>query len=102
MYLGTVSKTGTGRSAIVAADHFQAPFNIGVAAKVSGTVSFNIEYSMDAPEDAATATWFVATGFSGLSATTGGAFTVPCRMLSINVASGSGSVTADFIQAGPV
>ena len=94
MYLGTISQTGAGRSAIVAADHFQAPFNIGIAAKVTGTVSFNIEYSMDAPEDVATATWFVASGFSGLSATTGGAITVPCRMLSINVASGGGLTSA--------
>lgn len=102
MYLGTISKTGSGRSSILATDHFQSPFNIGIAAKVSGVVSFSIEYSMDDPENAASATWFVATGFSGLSATTGGAFTVPCRMLSVNVASGAGSVTADFIQAGPV
>lgn len=102
MYLGSTSKTGTGRSGIIATDHFQAPFNIGIAAKVSGTATFSVEYSMDAPEDVATATWFAATGFSSISANTGGALTVPCRMICINVASGAGTVTIDAIQAGPV
>jgi len=101
MYIGTISKTGAGRSTIAAPDHFQAPFNVGIAAKVSGSATFNIEYSMDAPEDAATATWFIASGFSGVSANTAGSFTVPCRMISINVTSGAGTVTADLVQAGP-
>lgn len=102
MFLGSVSQTGAGRSAIIATDHFQAPFNIGIAAKLSGAATFSVEYSMDAPENVATATWFAATGFSGVSANTGGALVIPCRMICINVASGAGTVTIDAIQAGPV
>ncbi len=105
MYLGSLSKTGAGRSAVVASDHFQTPFNVGIGATVTGTVTFNVEYSMDDPMAAgfnpATAKWFVAPGFSGVSATTGGSLTIPCRAICINVASGDGTVSADLIQAGP-
>ena len=61
MKLTTISQTGTGRSAICAVDDFQTPFNIGVGAKLTGTATFNIEYSMDDPMaegySASTATW---------------------------------------------
>lgn len=106
MILKTLSKTGTGRSGVVAPDDFQAPFNVGIGAKVTGTATFNIEYSMDDPMaagyDPATATWFVASGFSAVSANTGGSFTVPCKAISINITSGAGTVSAQFVQAGPV
>lgn len=106
MYIGTLSKTGVGRSAVIAApDHFQTPFNVGVGATVTGTVTFNVEYSMEDPMAAgfnpATANWFVAPGFSGASASTGGSLTIPCRAICINIATGDGSVSADLIQAGP-
>lgn len=105
MYLGSISKTGTGRSAVVAPDHFQTPFNVGIGATVTGTVTFSVEYSMEDPMAAgfnpATAKWFAAPGFSGVSATTGGSLTIPCRAICINVASGDGTVSADLIQAGP-
>lgn len=107
MKLTTISQTGTGRSSVCAVDDFQAPFNIGIGAKlVTGTATFNIEYSFDDPMadgySAATATWYIATGFSGVSASTGGAFTVPCKALSINITASTGTVTASIIQAGPV
>lgn len=105
MYIGTLIKTASGRSAVAAPDHFQAPFNVGVAATLSGTATFSIEYSMDDPMaagfDPATAKWFVAPGFSAVSASTGGSLTIPCRAICLNVASGSGTVTVDLIQAGP-
>jgi hypothetical protein len=105
MYIGTLSKTGTGRSAVAAPDHFQTPFNVGVAATLSGAATFSIEYSMDDPMvagfDPAIADWFVAPGFSGVSASTGGSLTIPCRAICINVASGTGSVTVELVQSGP-
>lgn len=106
MKLTAISQTGTGRSAICAVDDFQAPFNIGIGAKLTGTATFNIEYSMDDPMaagySASTATWYIASGFSGLSSTTGGSFTVPCKAISINITANSGTVDATIIQAGPV
>jgi hypothetical protein len=106
MKLTTISQTGIGRSAVCAVDDFQAPFNIGIGAKLTGTATFNIEYSFDDPMadgyTAASATWYVASGFSGVSASTGGAFSIPCKALSINLTASTGTVTATIIQAGPV
>ena len=106
MYLKNLTKTGTGRSSVAAADDFQAPFNVGIGAKVTGTATFNIEYSMDDPMadgySAASATWFIASGFSGASASTGGSFTVPYKAISINVTAGNGTVDVKLVQAGPV
>jgi hypothetical protein len=107
MKLTTITQSGTGRSNICAVDDFQAPFNIGIGAKlVSGSATFNIEYSFDDPMVAgytpSGATWYVATGFSGASTTVGGSFTIPCKAISINITANTGTVTATVIQAGPV
>lgn len=110
MQLGSISVTSTGtaiRSPIRVVDDFQAPFNVGVGTKVtSGTPTFNIEYSLDDPNaagySAATATWYVATGLSAATTSVGGSITVPCRAISINITSGTGAVTANIVQAGPV
>lgn len=106
MNLNTITVTGVGRSGVCTVDDFQAPFNIGIGAKLTGTATFNIEYSFDDPMvagySAASATWYVATGFSALTASTGGSFTVPCKAISINITANTGTVTASIVQAGPV
>ena len=102
----TISQTGTGRSAVWAADNFMDQFNVGIGATVTGTATFNIEYSMDDPMDAgyvaSSAKWFVAPGFSALTASTGGAFSVPCKAVCINITANTGTVTAQIVQAGGV
>jgi hypothetical protein len=45
----TISKTGTGRSSIIASDSFQSPFNVGLAVTISGSATYNIEISMTTP-----------------------------------------------------
>ena len=96
----TISKTGTGRSAIVVPDSFQNPFNVGLLISISGTVTYNIEISMDDAMIAAPVTWAAATGFSALSAAAVGSLTIPCHAISINVTAGTGTVTAQIVQAG--
>ena len=96
----TISKTGTGRSAVIASDSFQNPFNVGIVAVVSGTATFNIEISMDDPSVVAPSVWAVDAGFSAKTASTNGSITVPHHALSINITSGSGTVTAYIVQAG--
>ena len=95
-----ISKTGTGRSAVIASDSFQNPFNVGIVAVVSGTATFNIEISMDDPSVVTPSVWAVDAGFSAKTASTNGSITVPHHALSINVTSGSGTVTAYIVQAG--
>lgn len=96
----TISKTGTGRSAIIASDSFQNPFNVGIVATVTGTATFNIEISMDDPSTGTPTVWAVDAGFSAKTAATNGSITVPHHALSINVTSGTGTVTAYIVQAG--
>jgi len=96
----TISKTGTGRSAIIASDSFQNPFNVGIVATVTGTATFNIEISMDDPSTGTPSVWAVDAGFSAKTAATNGSITVPHHALSINVTSGTGTVTAYIVQAG--
>jgi hypothetical protein len=95
-----ISKTGTGRSGIVASDSFQNPFNVGLVIVVTGTATFNIEISMDDPMIVTPSIWAVDAGFSAKTASINGSITVPHHALSINVTSGSGTVTAYIVQAG--
>ena len=101
-----ITKTGTGRSTICVVDSFQAPFNIGIAVTLSSTATFTVEYSLDDPNatgySPSTASWFVAPGFTSGSAAVAGAFTIPCRAISLNVSANAGTVTANIVQAGPV
>ena len=96
----TISKTGTGRSAVIASDSFQNPFNVGIVTVVTGTATFNIEISMDDPSVVTPSVWAADAGFSAKSASTNGSITVPHHALSINVTAGTGTVTAYVVQAG--
>lgn len=96
----TLTKTGTGRSNIYAADSFANPFNIGLVIVVTGTATANIEISMDDPMTAAPTVWAVPTGLSALTASANAALTTPCHAVSINVTAGTGTVTAYLVQAG--
>lgn len=95
-----ISKTGTGRSAVIASDSFQNPFNVGLVTVVTGTATFNIEISMDDPSVVTPSVWAVDAGFSAKTVSTNGSITVPHHALSINITSGSGTVTAYIVQAG--
>lgn len=101
-----ITKTGTGRSAICVVDDFQTPFNIGIAVTLSSTATFTVEYSLDDPNaagySAASANWFVASGFTSGSAAVAGALTIPCRAISVNATANAGTITATIVQAGPV
>jgi hypothetical protein len=105
MKLATITVTGVGRSNVCAVDDFQVPVNVGIGAKLTGTATFNIEYSFDDPMadgyTAGTATWYIAPSLGTLSATTGGSLTIPCKAISINITANTGTVTATIIQAGP-
>lgn len=96
-----LSQSGVGNSAICAVDDFQVPVNVGVGARLaSGSATFNIEYTFD---DLSSATnWYIAPGFSALTASTGGSITIPCKAIRVNITSGTGTVVASIVQAGPV
>ncbi len=95
-----LTRTGTGRSGIYTADSFANPFNVGIVIVVTGTATANIEISMDDPMQAAPTVWGVPTGLSAISASSVVALTTPCHAVSVNVTSGTGTVTAYLVQAG--
>lgn len=107
MQYKTLSLTDEGRSAVIAVDDFQTPFNLGFAAKITaGTPTFSIQYSLDDPNapgyNKDTALWFSVTGLSGVSANTSVGFTIPCRAVCIYMATGqTGTVELKVVQAGP-
>ena len=96
----TISKTNTGRSAVIASDSFQKPFNVGIIVVVTGSPTYNIEISMDDPSTGAPVVWASPAGFSALTASANGSITVPHHAMSINVTAGTGTVTAYVVQAG--
>ena len=101
----TVTRVAAGSSTVRAVSFFTNPFNIGLAAVLTGTATFTVEYSMEDPTNegyvAASATWFPVTGLSAVSATTSVGFTIPCRAIRVTLAEAStGSVTLYIQQAG--
>ena len=100
-----LTQTGVGSSNFYIPDWFQNPFNIGLQAVVSGTVtSYTIQYTLDDTTadgyNPATGNWTAVPSFSALSATTWGAFTTPCRGIRVTIATGTGSVALNVQQAG--
>lgn len=99
MQLQTRSKTGTGQTNVWVPDYRLCPFMIGLQCIVTGTATYNVEFTLD--DEAATQTnWFIYTGFSALTASAAGIFEIPCRGMRVNITSGTGSVTINFVQAG--
>jgi len=100
-----VVQTGTGQTTPVAVDDMQTPFNVGLSCVVSATATFSVEYSLQDPMaagyTAGGATWHAATGFSAITATTGGALTIPCKAIRINASANTGTVTMTVVQSGP-
>jgi len=98
------SKAGTGRSGVLSVNNFGNPFNVGLGTTLTGTATYNIEFSLDDPMDAgyvaASATWFAVGGMNGLDSAASGNLTVPCKAVSINITSGSGTVVLYVRQAG--
>jgi hypothetical protein len=103
MHPVTVTQTGPGISAIVVPDYLIAPFQLSLAAKVIGTVSFGVEHTYDDPFAlgfATNAAWFPLAAMATKTANAEGSYTSPVRAIRINQASGTGSTTLIVIQAG--
>jgi len=100
-----LTQTGVGSSSFYSPDWFQNPFNVGLQAIVSGTVSsYTIQYTLDDTTadgyNPATGNWFAVTGLSAVSASAVAALTTPCRGIRITIATGTGAVTLNAQQAG--
>ena len=95
------SKTGTGESSPLVVDHFQNPFNAGLAVVVSGTVTYTVQYTLDDVLDpAVTATWFSHATLAAQSATAAGSQVTPVRAFRLTNTAGTGSTTLTVLQSG--
>lgn len=95
----SVTQVAAGSSNALTPDYFLNPFSLGLGAVLTGTATFTVEYSYDAPE--AGATWFPVTGLTSVEASTSVAFSIPCRAIRVTLAEGStGTVKLYMQQAG--
>lgn len=102
----TANATGT-TGLVWMPDWLQTPFQVGIAATLSGGGQYAVEYSptdLNYPGNGTTlenATWIAITGFSAATTSPLGAnFEIPCRAFRINVASATATtvVTVFFTQ----
>lgn len=102
--IGPVTQAGTGRSAALIIPQRLIPYLLGVQCTVSGTATYTLQHTMDDVQKVASPTWVNTDNTNMVSATTTqtGNYVVPVNALSVNIASGSGSVTLTCVLAGLV
>lgn len=94
-----IQQTGVGQSAWIPMDYKQSPFNVGMGAVVSGTVTYQVEHTFDDPYViGGTPVAFVHSSMTGLSANGDGNYAFPIRAIRVNVTAGTGSATLTILQ----
>lgn len=100
----TVSQTGAGSSTVVVPDYMLNPFNIGVAVKVTGTVTYTVEHTFDdvfsATFTPASATWFPHTTLAAQTASAVSNYAFAVRGIRVTVTAGSGTAALTLVQSG--
>lgn len=90
-------------SGVFVPDNYISPFNVAIGVEVTDTVDFDVEYTFD---DVFAANYVPANGNWTVHPTVNGAASIdgniayPVTGIRIILNSGTGSVTATFIQAG--
>lgn len=94
-------------SAPVPLDHYQGPFNVGIAVVLSSgaTLTYTVEHTFDdvfaKDFDASTATWFPNSGLTSKTASLDGNYAFPIMAVRLSVtAYTEGTATMTVIQAG--
>lgn len=97
----TVSITGTGSSPWAVIDHHLNPFQIGLAAVVSGTVNYTVQHTFDNVIGTGSATTvFPHSSLAAQTATGEGAYVTPVTAIRVTNNSGTGTTTLTIQQAG--
>ena len=94
-----ISLTGTGTTAWIPLDYKQAPFNVSVAAVVSGTITYDVEHTFDEVFDTTiTPTAFKHATIVSQTANKDGNYAFPIRAVRVNNTAGTGSTTLTILQ----
>lgn len=101
----TLTRTGVGRSAVHVPDTFLNPFNIGLGCVVvSGSATYTVQHTFENAMaegfNPATATWFDNSGLTDKTDNANGNYAYPVNGISLNITSGTGTVTVYILQAG--
>ena len=96
----TLTQTGAGSSAVCPMDLYQAPFAVGLNARVTGTVNYTVEHTFDDPFQSGGATnWMPHSTLAAQTATADSNYAFPVRAIRLTVNSGAGSVALSIVQA---
>jgi hypothetical protein len=94
-----ISLTGTGTTAWIPLDYKQSPFNVGLGAVVSGTITYDIEHTFDEVFDPdVTPTAFKHSTMTAKTANFDGNYAFPIRAVRINNTAGTGVTTLTILQ----
>jgi hypothetical protein len=98
-----VSVTGVGTSQVIVPDYLNAPFALGAAVQVSGSVTYRVQHTFDDVFDPAfnpaTATWFNHPTLSG-TGNVDSNYAFPVRGIRLENTLGTGTSTLTIVQAG--
>lgn len=100
----SVSVTGVGNSAVIVPDYLTAPFALGIAVKVTGTVNYTVQHTFDDVFDPnfnpATATWIDHATLAAQTTTKDSNYAFPVRGIRLVVNSGTGTAQLVVVSAG--
>jgi hypothetical protein len=97
-----VTVTGVGVSPVIVCDWRATAFAVGLGVVVAGTATYTVEYTFDdvfaAAFNPASATWFPHQDLTGQTANKDSNLAFPPTGVRLNVTSGTGVVTLNFIS----
>lgn len=101
----TVTASAVAASAPVVLDYLVDDFKVGIVVKVTGTITYTVQYTMDDPFASGGltgATWIDSsdTGVVGATATKATSFTFPVRAVRVNNTAGTGSTSMTVVMGG--
>lgn len=96
-----VGSAGVGQSAVCPLDIHSDPFSVFLDAIITGTVTYNVEFTNDDIWNVTPTNWTAVASMSALAIAAQGSLSAPVRAIRINQTAGTGQVTLRIVQAGP-
>jgi hypothetical protein len=99
-----LSVTGVGNSAVDPLDHYLTPFNVSLAVRVTGTITYTVQYTFDdvfaAGYVPASGNWIDHPSLASQTTTKDSNIAYPVRAVRLTTSAGSGTATLTVIQTG--
>lgn len=99
-----LSVTGVGSSAVDPLDHYLKPFNVSLAVRVTGVITYTVQYTYDdvfaTNYDPATGNWVDHPSLTTQTTTKDSNIAYPVRAVRLTTSAGAGTATLTVIQAG--